>query len=802
MQNPLLKSNNTINIDDNIIEITYLNSIKHFRHVYVLTKINDTQIPDEFYNSCVEEKLYEQIAKNLMIKKVSINILKNKMHYNSMTILSKSILEKFNIFNYNLDENNIVITILSSNYIKLETYLNTYTTNNFLENIYNTIIFNNFFKIIKFNIHDLINNVAETKFWMSCDNLICLNGSFQKRTFKFDRLTITDMKLNNALDQAEKEDYLKSSNISYTNLIDILNGKLKRKFIIRDTKIFTKDDIINIFNVLNYKDRFFLFTNMLITKDYAHLVLNNEKLLIIMTPIINKYPSLFRYLIGYAWIIFYINESIKKSHVKTTDEFIFDINTASELPIYNYSHLFHYYNPYSSLPITNQLLQGNICGVPDYKIKLAKGIANLSLFKINMNLFTTGNPDNNLFQDINFGNNIAITGSMMTACLQKYHPLLNIFTGTANEKFIKFCDEYYSKSDIDIMVKTNDTFEYIEIVNMIYKQVVINIVKLNPANAKPEHTKLVLNKKANFFVSEQFIRDLHFNDNYIANISEAIEYVRTHANTDINIRNKLYSIYVDKIISPLLKDDTKTKYNEFFDDNVEFAVNVNKDANKDITLIVNYKYNIKSPHLLHNLELFQVRYDDFFATVAKFHLPCVRAYYNGNNVFMTPSCITAHMTYMNIDYKYFSGTQDPIEIINKYRLRGFGTWLTENERKQYISYSKNVSFWNDMLSMSTSDTVAIGFIDINNMFFKPRLYQEDYYYNSNPVDLNSRYEEKEQKNENLSTIIDYYTLSTLKPCGVPHDFETILSNCQSIGERGYIQPIKKWVINAIYDSFI
>jgi hypothetical protein len=753
--------------------------------------------------SNIDEKVYEEVSKNLMLKKVSINILKTKMHYNSMTILSSTVLEKYNIFKYKLDENNMVITMLSSNYTKLENYLNQFITVNFLENIYNTIIFNNFFKVIKFNIRNLINSSTEINFWENYDNLISLNMAFTKRTFKFDRLTITDMKLNDAIDSAEKEDYLKSSNITFTSMTDMLNGRVKNRFVIRDTKQFTKDDIFHIFNALtSYNDMFFLFAHMLITKDYAHLVLNNQKVLVFMAHIMKKHYNLFRYLIGYAWITFYINESIKKSHVKTTDEFIFDINTAHVLPTYNYSHVFHNYNPYSAVLLGNTVLShDNICGIPDYKERTIRGICNLDNFKVNMNLFTTGNKDNDLFQDINFGNNIAITGSIMTACLQQYHPLLDIFTGDIHQKTIKFYDEYYSKSDIDIMVKTSDTFEYIEIVNRIYKQVVINIIKLNPSNAKPEHTKLVLNKKANFFVSEQFIRDLKFDDSYIKDISEAIEYVRKNANTNKDIRNQLYSIYTDKIISPVLNDETKTKYTEFFDDNVEFAVTVNK-TNQDVTLIVNYKYNIKSPHLLHNLELFQVRYDDFFATVAKFHLPCVRAYYNGSNVYMTPSCITAHMTYMNIDYKYFSGTQDPIEIINKYRLRGFGTWLSENERKQYIAYSKKVTFWSDMLNINNNDNCSYGDIDINNMFFKPRLYQEDYYINSNPVDLNSRYEEKEQKNTNINNIKNYADLKSVQKVAtyLSSDLESLIFNRTTINQNGSVNKILKWLIDAVYDN--
>lgn len=47
---------------------------------------------------------------------------------------------------------------------------------------------------------------------------------------------------------------------------------------------------------------------------------------------------------------------------------------------------------------------------------------------------------------------------------------------------------------------------------------------------------------------------------------------------------------------------------------------------------------------------------------------------------------------MNIDYKYVAGSTDPMEIINKNRMRGFGTWLNETEIKDLIKYSLHVPF--------------------------------------------------------------------------------------------------------------
>lgn len=67
------------------------------------------------------------------------------------------------------------------------------------------------------------------------------------------------------------------------------------------------------------------------------------------------------------------------------------------------------------------------------------------------------------------------------------------------------------------------------------------------------------------------------------------------------------------------------------------------------------RFKIKSPLLSRPIEAFKSQGEDFFKTVSRFHLPCVRAYYTGDNVYMTPTFITAMMTCVNTEYKYFSG---------------------------------------------------------------------------------------------------------------------------------------------------
>ena len=81
------------------------------------------------------------------------------------------------------------------------------------------------------------------------------------------------------------------------------------------------------------------------------------------------------------------------------------------------------------------------------------------------------------------------------------------------------------------------------------------------------------------------------------------------------------------------------------------------------------------------------------------------------------------MLLTNIDYKYFAGTKDPIEVINKYRQRGFTTILNDKERIKMIKYSFDVEKWKELYelkSLGKKETDRIFKpLDINSRFLKP-----------------------------------------------------------------------------------
>jgi hypothetical protein len=707
MQNPFLTINHTI---DNV-RINATNARHYFQHVFVLTKIDNLPLSLDDYINISNTRL--------ILKKVSLDILKNNIHFKTMNIISDEHLKKFNKFNYELATNNIVITILNASYTNLEHYLNQYSINSSLENIYKTITFNNYFNTYGNDLRYLIQGITNEFFWnVDTINLHIIKKYMANRRFKFD---ITTIKSNDAKTALDGIDYMNSNTFySYSNITD--NMKNKQLYFIQKSNIFNKVDIINIFTHLTPYNKYLLFCYMLLTKN-SYLVINNCELLELMRPIINKHINMIRYLFKYAWSLLYINESLNKTNIKTEDPYIFDIHTASLLPIFPFNHNVPKYNPYSTLLVDKKdlCINNNILGIGEHENH--RGIATYEEFKSAFNLLTTGDMKTDLFEDVDF-TNIGISGSSMTACIQKYHPLLDIFTGSYNDKLTKFFNEYFYNSDVDIMIKADNVNKYIDIVNKLYLQIQKNICKFNPNNAQPSHVKLILYKKCNFFVSEKFI------DSIPELKGTTMVYIKENINKDIIIRNIFFNIYITQVLDKI----TDKTYEELFDDNVEFSITCNKVTNVDIKAIMNYKYTIKSPHLLHSLEIFQVKQDDFFSSVSTFHLPCVRAYYNGSNVFMTPSFITSQMTFMNIDYKYFVGSRDPIEIINKYRLRGYGTWLSHSEIIQYDTYTKKMPLWGEILARKYT-----GALVINDLFFKPRLWNENAYSDMNAIDLKERY---------------------------------------------------------------
>lgn len=92
-----------------------------------------------------------------------------------------------------------------------------------------------------------------------------------------------------------------------------------------------------------------------------------------------------------------------------------------------------------------------------------------------------------------------------------------------------------------------------------------------------------------------------------------------------------------------------------------------------------------------NIELFHV--ENIAAVIGKFHLGCVRAWYDGSHVWMFSSFLTAALTGINIDMRWVSCEKDLRDIILRYYQRGFCTILNKAERKNIAQYMRTSPKW-------------------------------------------------------------------------------------------------------------
>ena len=854
IENPFLNNKTTLfhleETSGDVVELDQQNIAKYYQYIYIVVKRNNSPINPEFYNWQLSQDVLNEVSSNLLVHKTSVKVLKNKIHWDNIIVMSKEQLSQYNIFNYELEAKNIVVPIFNIEYKNLILYLEQFDSDNTLQTLYNIKVLNKYFGISDTNfqvnekIANIINSLEESTYWSNYYNCLSnMTNIFKQRKFTFQSSRIKDKNIasilkkisdKNVLPVSSNEDYIKELDIkqkksSKDNFVDVssaIDNKGFKLYKISNNCQFTSDDINQLFSTVNDKQKFLLFSHLMVSKKYCHLVVNNYNILNLMSNEIKRFAPLFRYLMSYSWIRFYFEECIKKSHIKQSDEFIFDINTASKLPVFPFNFAKPKQNPYMPMLVSDEELKAseNLCGIPEYidvvkTIYNNQGICNLDEFKIRMNIFCTSNPNNNLFEGFDFNESkVAITGSIMTACLQKQHPLMSRFSNcdTLTEQYNNFFNEYYPKSDIDVMFIAKDNYTFFDNVTKFYNQIVVNICNFN-SYAEPSHIKLVLNKLGYLFVSEDFIeKNIHFEANN--NYTNKINYVLDNIDEDF-IKEKFKPFYEKMCMSNEFseKAEEAKKYPDLFvTEGINFKIYVNKKfkeenlesinkSNKDIDLVYTYKYKIESVHLNHCFELFSIKYDEFFSVVSRFHLPCVRAYYNGSNVYMTPSCISAHMTYMNLDYKYMSGNKDPIDIINKNRMRGFGTWLNSDEKKLFVKYSREVNFWNNLYTIDSKATdesaskSIFGPMSLNHKLYRPRLYNMDDFLDSVYVETTNRYNDSILPRQIIYE--DSITLETIKRFNSIGIKECNLDTMVSINKEGSIVPLKKWIISTVYELF-
>jgi hypothetical protein len=297
-----------------------------------LVKKNNKPINPEFYNWQLSEQVFNEVSSNLLIHKTSVKLLKNKTHWDNIIMMSNEQLVQFNIFNYDLDSKNIVVPIFNIAYQNLLLYLEQFDSNNNLQTVYNVKVLNKYFGVddLNFqankNISNIINSLEESSYWTNYYNCLCnMSNNFKQRSFTFQSSRMKDRNLakllkkifdKNVTSSYKNEDYVKEiddvkfKKDNYVDISSVIEKKGFKLYKIGQKSDFTREDINQLFSVLNEKQKFLLFSNLMVSKKYCHLVVNNYHILDIMSDEIKKFAPLFRYLMSYSWIRFYFEECI------------------------------------------------------------------------------------------------------------------------------------------------------------------------------------------------------------------------------------------------------------------------------------------------------------------------------------------------------------------------------------------------------------------------------------------------------------------------------------------------------------
>ena len=715
----------------------------------------------------IDETVFKRLLYNELHKKFSFQVPRSQLP-KSCLVKTKSKIKE------NSDEIVNVIMMPELTKKQLRTYLNTY--NDEPDNLkkyaeYLAIISYNQVYPNRFQVKKYLQKLLEEQggFWEDDYNCnITLNNIFIKRRFNYDSYSQKILQKAGSNKLMARMQNIKESELNYLNELNRYQDKeclfkSGNNYWAGKQSTFTNEDVVELYKQIptEYLKYNFL-CNMICSRTHCHLILNNLSLLKLAQPLIEKYKPVFKYVIGYGWMTLRQEEISNRNKLKDNDRIIFDIDTASILPIFPFGLDDINQNPYAGILLDNNLmnLKENCMSMDMIKNDYSKyyGLPDKETFKKRLNIFVNGENKGGILDKMDWSK-FAITGSAMTACGMKYNQLIDMFRANSNgdltdTDFSTYLFHYYNNSDIDVLCTHTSMFEYLDAVNKLIKdlqgETTSELVHSNVhtgsiilseefINGEMEHIKKHLNNQTiNFDWVKRNYEDLnvkkYFYDKFY------VPWKQEHLDTILRTKPTMYETHV---YTEYLKHVSLQEFRMY---TLDYEIDVDEQKKSDYEkcmynssnkltckLVESIRFQIKSKGLNRSWEIFKSRNENMFSTTGKFHMGFVRACWNGSTLLCTPSFISSMMLQMSTDYKYFASIRDPIEIINKYRSRGFGIILNDSERIHMAYYNSikpegEENKWCDMYNINIKNKQSIKNIfgpkKINDQIFKPSKFFE------------------------------------------------------------------------------
>jgi hypothetical protein len=516
---------------------------------------------------------------------------------------------------------------------------------------------------------------------------------------------------------------------------------------------------------------------LLKTKHYWQLYLKSIKVKECSIELMKDFPDKYNYVMYYPMRTIYLEEYYTKHNfMNRYKKCVFTLEQALTLPI---NERCTEANPYFPLTVshgTNKMdLTKNLFGPMAIDQKF-RGFSDMKIFKRNLAIFNPIKRDNiddpsnggkSIFDDIEFkevcykcdGNidcylckgtgyfdRFCLVGSMMAFATPKGHPHLSMFPGERDEKMWRMMKEYYNDSDQDVMVYAENQDDFKNVVDKTIIPGVLKNLKIGNLDMKDDDLEIKQTKDFTIIIDRKFLEivcTLKIHTKLFEEYQREAINLKQEDYTPDNIKKNIGDLWVKIFIHKMTKMYA-TEVPEYFKTNnlekIKIMVKiawVRKDVKPEPYLckvLKRIKYIVDSKYMERKLEIFKVQTPYFMNTISVFHLPCVRAFYNGQTIYMMPSFIFACMTRMNIDYKYFTSNTHPIEIILKYLQRGFGTILNKVEKAQVVEYIKRTPKWKTLLNDNPQNVMYR--MNYSSLFLKPRqvLNNDEVKYLPNPND--------------------------------------------------------------------
>lgn len=847
---------------------------KNYKHVYILCLKNtiidnkETELIMNIFNRTVDQQILASICEKFVLIKAPIVLLRNYSLKKRSNLVEGTFLDlrfkKTDGTNYDIDA--IVIPMIELNETNILMYIKMHSGNMSFDQLNTTMFLTSFYS--KHNLYlfdsqitsDILKIDTEC-YWKNSKNcLFNMNDIFMERSLSYNghRLDLvryatfigtktlnehlTLLKTNKNYDFDEIK--IKSEHMNIYQALRVSENRTFYATIDEGQFSFTKDDIANHFDkITNELYRFKLLNTFLVSKDLCHFVINNKRVLKRNADLFEKYKPLYSYLLGYAWVTFYLEESICTTKSTKNDRFVYCIDTANELPLFPFSMENVHNNPYITLLLNRDLIDPmtNYMSINALeKYKTYYGLCTREEALKRFNSFVSGKHDVNIFRDLD-PKIFSFSGSVIPACLQRRSPLMDLCTSddmNFDDIYGTYYAHYYGESDVDVMCAATTTAEFLSRCSIFLNQLIKNL------DCKRENIKIIPNKSMSVIISKHFFKECiddlnnelntqytsvqliklfetclsennknthmlpndivkYFYVDYVQEKNKSIKKWKTLQQiNNIDFDTELVSAFnsitaaEDMAIRTIPYDSTSDDLNRR-DSEIYYFVNDFRDPENQVSKEKNFlvfkfaesiKYKIQSTKLKRPIEIFKIDNTEPFSVVARFHKPCVRAYLQNNTFYMLPSFITAMMSMINIDYKYFASSQNPVDIINKYCMRGYSVILNTNEKKAIVLHNKKIDTHNGMFRI-VSESQCFGPKSLNDKIYKPGVYKlnlpeaiyvpSSHTYIKNIGDLRTFY----QKNNMLHS----------KPIFDMLEFTTI-------SKTGNISPLQMWVADAYYEQ--